>query len=266
MPDFYLLIPCYNNREGLVRSLQSINYPYHLYSVIIVDDGSDLPIDAEFIHSNVSKQMSVTIIRQEQNGGITKALNAGLRLLYSQGKEMLIARLDCGDTCTPERFYRQVSYLRNHEEIDLIGSWCHFKDPLSGNRYKYMTPVAHARILKSMYFRNVFIHPTVMWRHHPDKPIFYPDNYPHAEDYGFFNQILINGKGAVIPEYLVTCELNERGISIMHRQRQLKSRIDVVRAYGTNKVLSSLGVFKLWILLRVPYGMLFRIKKVLYSG
>lgn len=265
MPDFYLLIPCYNNLEGLIRSLQSINYPYHLFTTVVVDDGSQDAVSREKLGNAIPAKFPLTIIRLEKNAGITQALNTGLDWVYKHKETGFIARLDCGDICTPDRFFRQVAFLRSHAEIDLVGSWCHFKDQVSGAGYKYITPTAHRRILTSMYFRNVFIHPTVMWRYYPANPVKYPDIFPHAEDYGFFNQILIKGKSAVIPEYLVTCELNHQGISLTHRRRQLKSRMSVVRAYGRNKLLAGLGVCKLWVLMIVPYPMLFRIKKVLYN-
>ena len=266
MPDFYLLIPCYNNREGLIRSLQSISYPHQLFSVVVVDDGSDEPVTRELIGKKISEDFPLTILYSPKNEGITKALNRGLEWIYSNTKAAFIARLDCGDVCAQDRFYKQVEFLRSHPEINLVGTWCQFKDYQSGNAYNYITPTLHDRIITSMHFRNVFIHPTVMWRYDPDKPVQYPEAFPHAEDYGLFNQILIDGKSAVIPEYLVTCELNEKGISFSNRRQQLKSRISVVRAYGTNKLLAGLGICKLWLLMIIPYALLFRIKRVLYSA
>ena len=117
-----------------------------------------------------------------------------------------------------------------------------------------------------MHFRNIFIHPTVMWRCDPVKNNeLYPETYPNAEDYGFFYQLLENGEGAIIPEYLVTCEINHKGISLSSRKKQLKSRIKVVKEYGKNRVLRYLGVFKLRLLLIIPYNIVFALKRTLYG-
>ena len=117
-----------------------------------------------------------------------------------------------------------------------------------------------------MHFRNIFIHPTVMWRCDAMKDNeLYPDNYPDAEDYGFFYRFLQQGETAIIPEYLVTCEINHKGISLTSRKKQLKSRIKVVQEYGRNRVLRYLGVFKLRLLLIIPYNIIFSIKKSLYG-
>ena len=117
-----------------------------------------------------------------------------------------------------------------------------------------------------MHFRNIFIHPTVMWRFDAIKDgELYPDTFPDAEDYGFFYELLMKGEGAIIPEYLVTCEINHKGISLSSRKKQLESRIKVVKEYGRNRVLRYLGVFKLRILLIIPYNIVFSIKKSLYG-
>ena len=49
--DFYVLIPCYNDQEGLIRSLESVHY---------------------------AAGFSINIITLPSNQGIVKALNAGL--------------------------------------------------------------------------------------------------------------------------------------------------------------------------------------------
>jgi hypothetical protein len=105
-----------------------------------------------------------------------------------------------------------------------------------------------------------------MWRCNAIKGSeLYPENYPDAEDYGFFYQLLKKGEGAIIPEYLVTCEINHKGISLSSRKKQLKSRIKVVKEYGKNRVLRYLGVIKLRLLLIIPYNVIFAIKKSLYG-
>src|ERR1700748_403577 len=105
-----------------------------------------------------------------------------------------------------------------------------------------------------MHFRNLFIHPTVMWRRDErSKGEIYPSNFPHAEDYGFFYEIINKGHAAIIPEDLVICEINPKGLSLYFRQEQLKSRMQVVRQYGKNRLYSLIGVLKLWVLLLIPY-------------
>jgi glycosyltransferase involved in cell wall biosynthesis len=264
--DFYVLIPCYNNLAGLIRSLQSIVYDPEKFGVLIVDDGSKDPILLSDLHPQVSNDFSIEIIRIDQNQGITKALNKGLQWLAAKDNFRFIARLDCGDVCSPDRFHRQIAFLQNNPTIDLVGSWCLFKDFSTGSSYQYSTPTDHQQIIRGMHFRNIFIHPTVMWKREASQNAGpYPEQFPHAEDYGFFYHILNNGKCAVIPENLVTCEINAGGISLKHRKQQLKSRIKVVKHYGKSNVYSFIGVIKLVILLAVPSKLALFTKHAIYG-
>jgi glycosyltransferase involved in cell wall biosynthesis len=264
--DFYLLIPFYNNLPGLLQSLQSVQYDADKYAVVIVDDGSVKPVTLDDLYGHISRNISVEIIQLPFNKGITIALNTGLQWIMKQNNARFIARLDCGDICSPERFYHEVTFLNEHPQINLVGSWCIFKDHSTNIAYRYITPTRHKKIKRGMHFRNIFIHPTVMWRCDAMKDNgLYPDTYPDAEDYGFFYQLLQTGESAVIPEYLVTTEINHKGISLSSRKKQLNSRIKVVKEYGRNRVLRYLGVFKLRLLLIIPYNLVFTIKRMLYG-
>jgi glycosyltransferase involved in cell wall biosynthesis len=264
--DFYLLIPFYNNLPGLIRSLQSIVYDPLAYGLLIVDDGSSEILRYEDLISYLPQSLSLTILRLRENQGITVALNTGLKWLEEKGKSEYVARLDCGDICLPDRFTDQVAFLNGHPEVGLIGSWCIFKNFRTGDSYRYITPTEHKKILREMHFRNVFIHPTVMWRSDMTKKIgVYPDNFPHAEDYGFFYKIISATEAAVLPTDLVICEINPQGISLHFRREQLKSRLKVVRQYGNNWLFKLLGVIKLRLLMVIPYKFVLQTKKFIYG-
>jgi glycosyltransferase involved in cell wall biosynthesis len=268
--DFYLLIPYYDNLQGLIRSIQSVRYDTTRYSFLIIDDGSSERLqfsDLEpYLPAGPAGRPPVTIINLPKNGGITKALNAGLHWLGRRNDFRFVARLDCGDLCAPDRFARQVEFLDRHQEIDLVGSWCIFSNSASGSSFQYKTPTEHKKIARGMYFRNIFIHPTVMWRASvAQQTAAYPEKYPFAEDYGFFYEIISKGQAAVLPETLVICEINPEGLSIKFRKQHLKSRGKVVMAYGRNKVLSIIGVLKLWMLGVIPYKWVRQVKQWSYG-
>ena len=266
--DFYLLMPYYNNLPGLISSLKSVSYDPSAYAILIVDDGSGEALRSADLSPFLPASLSVTILRQASNQGITKALNTGMRWLSAHGNCRYVARLDCGDLCDETRFRRQVGFLDEHTDIDLVGSWCIFRNFVTGASYRYMTPTEYKKILKGMHFRNIFIHPTVMWRNSEiarKTGAFYPENFPHAEDYGFFYEIISRGEAAVIPEYLVICEINPKGLSLFFRKEQLKSRMRVVRQYGKNRVFSLMGILKLWVLLAIPYKFVLQTKKIVYG-
>jgi glycosyltransferase involved in cell wall biosynthesis len=263
--DLCVLIPCYNNFDGLIDSIKSINYTENKYVVIVADDGSKETVSAERIQQKLSAFVNFKIVRSEVNCGITKALNLGLEFIYANYSPKFIARLDCGDICSPQRFYKQVTFFENHPDIHLTGTWCYFKNNQTGESYKYSTPTQHSQIKREMHFRNVFIHPTVMWRVTGTSKLKYPEKYPCAEDYGLFYDMISKRKSAIIDEFLVTCEINHQGISILNRSTQLKSRLKVVSFYGRNRLLYLLGAAKLSFLMIIPHQFIFLTKKIIYK-
>src|SRR5229473_5328739 len=92
--DFSLLIPYYNNFQGLIRSLQSVCYDPVKYSILIVDDGSMAPLHQTELAAHLPGGPSLHIIRLPENQGITRALNAGLRWLGTKNDFRFVARLD----------------------------------------------------------------------------------------------------------------------------------------------------------------------------
>ncbi|MEO6303539.1 MAG: glycosyltransferase, partial [Bacteroidia bacterium] len=60
--DFVLIIPCYNNIEGLKKSIKSINYFNDKFEIFIIDDGSITPISLTDVY-DVNPFISVRLIR-----------------------------------------------------------------------------------------------------------------------------------------------------------------------------------------------------------
>jgi glycosyltransferase involved in cell wall biosynthesis len=92
---FSIIIPTYNRPQRLARCLASIavlDYPREQFEVIVVDDGSELPVEGA-AHS-VAMLVNLTVLRQK-NAGPASARNFGASA--AQGE--LLAFLD--DDCAP---------------------------------------------------------------------------------------------------------------------------------------------------------------------
>lgn len=257
---FCVLIPVYNNPEGLLRTLFSVDYDREKHLVVVVDDGSREPVTEAFLEA-ASLPSAFKLIRLPQNRGITEALNTGLRWIRQHTDARYVARLDCSDTCHPERFRRQVAFLDAHPEIGLLGTWCTFQSADGSYAYRYTTPVAHEAIIKEMHLRNVFIHPTVMFRTTLLEQVgLYPYEYPHAEDYALFWSMIKVMKSAILGQYLVACSIHAGGISMGNRQQQLKSRLRVVQRFGSDRGRQILSFIKMKLLLFVPHRLILWMK------
>lgn len=262
--DFCLLIPCYNNFEGLVLSINSVHYHIEKCVIIVVDDGSTMAVTDEVLRARIGTPYSIIIIRNEENKGIVISLNRGLAWIDEHTEAKYVARLDCGDTCEPDRFFKQVNYMEQYSETGLLGSWCKFRHKESGSGYNYKTPVAHEQLKKAMYFRNVFIHPTVIFRKSLlKKSGYYPLNFSFTEDYAFFWKLISLAPSAVLDQYLVVCEINEEGISLKNRRKQLANRIKVLTRFGTSPILRIIGILRIYALLLLPNRLALRLKKAI---
>lgn len=258
--DFIVLIPYYNDLSGLKSALCSIDYDPRSYGIVIVDDGSQLPLQLSYIKTFCHSE-HVYLKTLHHNQGIICALNTGLDFIYSNLAAKYIARLDCGDTCMPHRFQQQVKYLDAHPDTDMLGSWCYFTDQESKQQFIYRTPVNARGIRVGMYFRNLFIHPTLIWRYELKDTIRqYPNQYPNAEDYALAFTILKKGRASILPEALVNCRINSAGLSFSRREEQLRSRSLVVSDFGDNDFLKQLGMLKLKLMMVIPIGWIMAFK------
>lgn len=249
--------------DGLIASILSVHYISDKFLIVIVDDGSNDPVNEEALNTRLVKSYPLKVIRLSNNSGITVALNTGLQWIYNNCDTAYIARLDAGDTCDSERFYIQVNEMRQHSDAILCGSWCKFLSKKTNISYLYKTPVDSTSIRKEMYFRNVFIHPTVMFKKDVITLIgLYPDDFPHTEDYAYFWRMLKAGNSIIIPKILTICEMNEKGISLTNRRAQIQARQQVVKKFGVNPYLKVLGIIKLWMLLIIPNTLILRLKQL----
>jgi hypothetical protein len=155
----------------------------------------------------------------------------------------------------------QVAFLDAHPSVGLLGSWCRFEDKASGQAFTYKTPLEDGPIRKAMHVRNVFIHPTVMFRTTlVQQAELYPLDYPHAEDYALFWRMLQLADGAIIGKPLLIAALNSKGISASNRRIQLKSCQKVIARFGASAHLKRLGIALAGIRLWVPQRLILRFK------
>lgn len=261
--DIVILIPHYNNPVGLESSLNSVAFPIPIH-VLVVDDGSHTKPDEERLRKLFEDRLSISFLYNRVNEGIERTLNNGLRYIQEQLPCQYIARLDCGDTCAPSRFVKQKQYLDAHPDVYLIGSWVEFVDEQGEKVYTYKAPADHKDIVKNMYLKCSFIHPSVMFRAAALKEIGpYPINYKAAEDYAFFFRFVQRYKTHIIPEVLTYCEINPAGISHTKRNVQLRSKIRILMDNKTASPYFVAGLFRNLVLRALPYSLVSKAKAIL---
>lgn len=253
-----VLIPVFNDDgrlDATLRSLCGQGVPMH---AIVVDDGSVPPLKIE----PDLLDFPVTLLRQEQNGGIERALNVGLAHILDGAFEW-VARLDNGDLCHPDRLRTQRQYLESHPEVGLVGSHVEWVTRSGQTAFRLALPEAHAEIVRGLHHTVCLIHPTVMFRVDVIRDVgVYSCDYPAAEDYELFWRIARHVDVANIPIVLVRTRLDREGISISRRRRQLLSKLRIqLRFFDFLEPLSYVGVLKTLMLLVLPYSLVVFLKR-----
>jgi glycosyltransferase involved in cell wall biosynthesis len=211
-----LLIPHYNNPEGLIISLKSIEEP-HPVDVVIVDDGSVKKPEIPQTFSNKSIR-NLKIITLEKNSGICKALNVGLEHIMRENYKF-IARLDCDDLCLPNRLELQSKYLDENKNIVLLGVNSEFVDENYNHLYFGKSKI---KISRSYLFAfNPFMHDSVMFtREAVLSAGFYSIKYPFNEDHAYWLELSKYGDMEILPEILVKTQLSTGSQSPKNYRKQ----------------------------------------------
>lgn len=262
MNNVIVLIPHYNNIDGLKKSISSIGKEESI-DVLIVDDGSAIQINEKEIEEVFKANGTVYFDYLKKNKGIEHALNKGLKTILEK-EYTYTARLDCGDICVHNRFKKQEAFLATNKDIVLVGSDVNFTDEKGTFLYNLQTPKSDAIIKKKMYINAMHIHPTIMFKNYILKTIgLYPIAFKAAEDYAFFFKIIQHFKVANINENLVNCELNSKGISAVQRKIQAKNRIKIVLKYFYFGFYPIYGLLRSILLYILPLKLLISIKKLI---
>jgi glycosyltransferase involved in cell wall biosynthesis len=127
-PLFSIIVPTYNRPAGLAACLEALSrldYPRDLFEVMVVDDGSETPLQA--VVSDFLDRLDVTLLTQT-HAGPAAARNTGAK----RAKGKFLAFID--DDCTPVPDWLQKLADRFTEIPDqAIGG--RIINSLSGNSY-----------------------------------------------------------------------------------------------------------------------------------
>lgn len=124
MYDFSVLITVYfkDSPSAFDQALTSIWYDQELKpkEIVLVCDGPlSESLDAVVNKWSCKSDVLLNVIRLEQNQGLPIALNTGL----SACKYNIVARMDSDDISLPQRFSKQISFLRDNPQYSVVGSW-----------------------------------------------------------------------------------------------------------------------------------------------
>ena len=200
MPETSIITGVYNieSCNSFHKSMESIlQQTYTDFEWILCDDGST-DNTWKLLNEYAKQDNRIKLIRNKENRGLACSLNCCLK----QAKGIFIARQDADDYSANNRLEKQISYLKTHLGVDLLGCQSFLFDE-NGVWGKENYPKTVAK--KDFLFRSPYKHGSVVFR---KEVLLKAGGYRvaketrRAEDYDLFMTIQTFGVGENLQEYL----------------------------------------------------------------
>lgn len=187
-PKISVIMSVYDGEKYLDESIQSIlNQTFKDFEFIIINDCST-DNSLYIIKQYAKNDKRIVLIQNEENIGLTKSLNKGLKI--AKGK--YIARMDADDVALSERFNKQYNYLEKNKNVFLLGTSAMMIDEDGNRSIKITALTQEKKIYSRLRKKNTIIHSSIMFRN--DFELFYRENFKYAQDYDLYLRVLSEGK------------------------------------------------------------------------
>jgi hypothetical protein len=218
-PVASVVLPVRNAERWINACLQSLALQsFQDFETILVDDGctdDTVPIAQSCGLDNLR-------VVQGRGQGLATALALGVTASCGQ----FVIRQDADDLSHPERFERQVAYLRAHPDCVALGSSAELIAEDGRRQGRISPPISDRAIRLRMAIRSPFVHPSMAIRR---EALLRAGNYrapsrePFAEDYDLWVRLARVGDLANLPERLIQYRVTAQGVSRAHWRPIAKS-------------------------------------------
>lgn len=219
-----VLLPVYNTRsDWLTVAIESVlNQTFRDFELLLLNDGSTDPDTLATLAAFEKADERVRLIHNPENMGLPKTLNRGLTF----ARYDWIARMDADDISDPQRFEKQVAFLKAHPHVTLLGTNMQsFGEIETVSCY----PEEHNGIASAMLDYCAISHPSVIFR--KDQILAsggYPTEYPNAEDYALWTKLILHHpevRFANMPDVLLQYRVNRSRPAYVQAQEKSALRI-----------------------------------------
>lgn len=197
-PKISVLMPVYNGERYLQEAVESIlAQTFTDLELIIVDDGST---DHTSEILTRFQDPRVRLVRNENNQGIVKSRNIGLKAARGE----YIACMDADDVSLPRRFAKQVEFLDSHPEVGVMGTGVLVMDSSGLRTLRRQIITEHQVMRWGLCFFTPIMHSTVMMRRKvAEEAGGYRQEMVLAEDYDLWRRLSDVTRLANLPDELV---------------------------------------------------------------
>lgn len=209
--------------DYLEKAIESVlNQTFSDFELIIVDDGSN-DDSVSVLKSFESKDKRIKLLYNGKNRGLAYSLNYAIEVAEGE----YIARMDTDDYSLPNRFERQIMYMEQNPDIDIIGTYALCFGSLKGFGYTPYTDKDYCRSALLCY--DCLIHPTVMMRKSflEKNNLKYDTAFTCSQDFDLWTRCLEYGDIAILPEVLFLYRYHSSQLTSSKKviQRECSKRI-----------------------------------------
>lgn len=225
-PTISVIIPVYNAARYLERAIASVQaQTVRDIEIIAVDDGSS--DNSKTILDRIAASDPRLRIISRPNTGIVGALNDALAAARGE----FVARMDADDLCLPERFEKQVAFLRARPDYVCVGSAFLYIDAAGGYLKECTRPSDHAAIERELLAGNggVIIHPAAMFRRDAIERVGrYRESAQWIEDLDLYLRLAEIGRLSNLPEVLFHYRFHEQSVNFTRNQGRHERKLNIL--------------------------------------
>ena len=253
-PKISVVMPVMNEERYLRTAIDSIlAQTFTDFEFIIIDDSStDSTPDILANYARCDERISV--IRNDQNQGISRSLNTGLKAARGQ----YIARMDGDDLNTPDRFTKQAALLDANPDIVVAGAGYQTISADGTPQHVVIEGTERWECDWFSIFRSTILHSIMMYRRDVivEKGIFYDPAYEFAEDVEFAHRLLQHGAALCLPEVMLIRRFHPTNTTSrnLHTQREAARRAAEINAHRLFPEITGDEIEAVFSYLKPPIG------------
>lgn len=227
-----IIMPTYNGSNFIDRAIESVKSQNFVdWELLVIDDGS-IDQTGKIIEGYRAKDLRIVYLKNENNLGIQKTLNRGLK----EARGEYIARIDDDDEwIDKDKIGKQVSFLDNNKDCGLVGiSGIVVVDKNRRELYKYKLPIDDKKIKNRILSKNCFVHSSIMFRKaHVLELMGYDESITvkHIEDYDLWLKIGLKYNLYNLPGFGVAYMMRSNSISSKNKIEQFQKNILLIKKY-----------------------------------
>lgn len=217
LPEISVVMPTYNGDKWIRESIDSVlNQTFENFELLIIDDGSS--DSTKEIIENYKKADKRIITVYKSHTGATDSQNVGINI----ARGSWIARIDQDDICEPERLSKQLAFVYNNPEIDLLGSGFIEIDKDGNYIKKHSFPRHHKRLTANLEtLRRFFPHSSAFYRLDAARKVGkYNIRFIRADDWDLWQRLSEQGKIACLAEPLVKIRKHAGQMSLLDNNKR----------------------------------------------